>query len=183
MSEPVDLTSLLLPAEWTLEELENEARRVYFQDLVPNPPKLAVLRGISDLPVVVTNTEGAFKHFFGESEGWASYHHQKTGRLDSERLRRVQWIRPVLEMRVKGIKIYVNNHSMKPRGYGRDEEIERKRIYVVTQKGLIYFASLKYLNIGKDSEHLVLTTAYEPDGGWLRDMLKKHGTICLFPPA
>jgi len=50
MSEPVDLTSQLLPAKWTLGELEKEARRVYFGDLVPNPPKLAVLRGFLIYP-------------------------------------------------------------------------------------------------------------------------------------
>ena len=38
MSTPVDLKSLLLPDDWTDEQIEAEARRIYFEDLVPNPP-------------------------------------------------------------------------------------------------------------------------------------------------
>ena len=177
MSEPVDLNSIILPAKMSLEELEKEARRVYFEELVPNPPKLyeaPAMRAFQNLPLEITNSEGAFKHLFGESEGWSSYHHSKTGRLDKERLRRVNWIRPVLETRVKKLAIYVNNHSMKPREYGTPSKPEKKRLYIVTQTGLLYFASLKYLNTS-----MVLTTAYEPDGKWLRETLKKHGTSLL----
>ncbi|MGA2871428.1 MAG: hypothetical protein ABSF34_19980, partial [Verrucomicrobiota bacterium] len=35
---PVDLNTLLLPADWTPEQLETEARRIYFHDLAANPP-------------------------------------------------------------------------------------------------------------------------------------------------
>lgn len=177
MNEPVDLDGLLLPADWPLEDLEKEARRVFFEELVPNPPAIPAIRGISDLPLEITNSEGSFLHLFGKSEGWASYHHSKTDELDPERLRRVKWIRPVLEMRVKGTKIYVNNHSMKPREYGTHASSERKRLYIVTQTGLIYFISLKYLE-----KSLVLTTAFTPDGRWVRESIKKHGTVLLFPP-
>ena len=181
MSEFENLESLLLPSDWPLEQLEEAARRVYFEDLVPNPPKLAVLRGISDLPLEITNSEGAFQKIFGESEGWASYHHKKTGNLDTERLRRVQWIRPVLEMRAEKTKIYVNNHSMKPRAYGQQARKEKKRLYIVTQTGLLYFVSLKYLEKDRVEKSLVLTTAFAPDGQWVREMPKKHGTTLLFP--
>ena len=39
MNEPVDLQTLLLPADWTLEQLEAETRKVYFEDLSKNPPQ------------------------------------------------------------------------------------------------------------------------------------------------
>jgi len=45
VSEPVDLKTLLLPLDWPLEQLEAEARRVYFQNLVPNPPRRPSFRG------------------------------------------------------------------------------------------------------------------------------------------
>jgi hypothetical protein len=176
VSELVDLPGLLLPADWSLKEMEKEARRVYFEELVPNPPALAVVRGMDNLPLEVTGSEGSFRHLFGKSEGWASYHHSKTGELDVERMRRVHWIRPVLEMRAKGTRIYVNNHSMKPREYGTRDSAEKKRLYIVTQTGLIYFISLKYLE-----KSLVLTTAFEPDGRWARETVKKRGTTLLFP--
>lgn len=177
MSEPVDLNSIILPEDMPLVELEKEARRVYFEELVPNPPKLyeaGTMSGFQSLPLEITNSEGAFKKIFGESEGWASYHHSKTGQLDPARLRRVYWIRPVLETRVKKLAIYVNNHSMKPREYGARTKPEKKRLYVVTQTELLYFASLKYLE-----SSMVLTTAFEPEGRWLRETLKKHGTSLL----
>lgn len=161
-----------------MEVLVKEARRVYFQELVPKPPVLAVIPGVSNLPLQITNSEGAFLHLFGESEGWASYHHRKTGELDPERLRRVNWIRPVLEMRAKGTKVYVNSHSMKPRAHRVGAKEEKKRLYVVTQTGLIYFISLKYLE-----KSLVLTTAFTPDGRWMRESIKKHGTVRVYPPA
>jgi hypothetical protein len=92
-------------------------------------------------------------------------------------MRRVNWIRPVLEMQAKGTKIYVNNHSMNPREFGPRKRFEKKRLYVVTQTGLLYFISLKYL-----PKSLVLTSAFEPTGRWVREMVKKHGTTLLFPP-
>jgi hypothetical protein len=65
----VDLNSLLLPPDWSLEQLETQARRVYFEELVPNPPVLAIIRGIENRPLEITNNESAFQHLFGESEG------------------------------------------------------------------------------------------------------------------
>ena len=178
MSEFVDLHDLLLPEEWSLEELEKETRRVYFEELVPNPPTIAILRGIDNLPLQITNSEEAFQKIFGKTEGWTSYHHHKTGELDPERMCCVRWIRPVLEMKAKGTVIYVNNHSMKPREYGSRGNVEKKRLYIVTQTGLMYFISLKYLE-----KSLVMTTAYEPDGRWVREMIKKHGTVRIYPTA
>jgi len=163
---PVDLNSLLLPTNWSPDQLAAEARRVYFQELVTNPPRLAVFPWLGGLPLEVTNTEG-----------WVSYHHQRTGELDPERLRRVNWIRPVLEMRAAKTKIYVNSHSMKPREFGPKARAERKRLYIVTQSSLLYFISLKYLE-----KSLVLTTAFPPTGRWLREMQQKHGTTLLGPP-
>jgi hypothetical protein len=172
----VDLNCLLLPPDWSVEQLEKEARRVYFEELVPHPPTLPSIRGIETFSLEITNSDGSFRHLFGLSKGWASYRHSKTGDLDRERMRRVNWVRPVLEMKAAGTKIYVNQHAMKPREFGPRANIEKKRLYVVTQPGLQYFISLKYL-----AKSLVLTTAFEPDGRWLREMLKKHGTTLLFP--
>ena len=168
---------MLLPADWTPEQLEAEARRVYFQELVANPPTLAAFPWLAGMPLEVTNTEGAFKKIFGETEGWVSYHHRPTGEFDPERLRRVNWIRPVLEMRAANTKIYVNSHSMKPREFGPRARAERKRLYIVTQTDLLYFISLKYLE-----KSLVLTTAFPPTKPWLRQMKENHGTTLLGPP-
>ena len=96
---------------------------------------------------------------------------QRTGRL-----RRVRWIRPVLELRVPKTKIYVNSHSMKPREHGPRAHVEKKRLFITTGTGLLYFISLVYIEHG-----LALGTAFEPDGRWLREMLKKHGTVQLSP--
>jgi hypothetical protein len=172
----VDLHKLLLPAEWKQDAVEQEARRIYFDELVPNPPALPCIKGLENLPLEITNSEGAFKHIFGESKGWASYSHSKTGALDVERMRRVRWIRAVLELEAKGTKIYVNYHSMNPREHGDRVADEKKRIYVVTQTGLLYFISLKYL-----PNSFVLTSAFEPEGRWVREMVKKHGTTLLWP--
>jgi hypothetical protein len=172
----VELPQLLLPANWQADALEKEARRVYFEELVPNAPILPEIKGMENLPLQITNSEGAFQHIFGESEGWTSYRHSKTGALDVERLRRVRWIRPVLELQAKGTKIYVNAHSMKPREHGQKLSDDRKRLYIVTQTGLLYFIGLKYL-----PKSFVLTTAFEPEGRWIRETIKKHRTTLLWP--
>jgi hypothetical protein len=172
----VELEELLLPAEWEPDAVEKEARRIYFEELVKNPPTLPGIKGMQNLPLEITNSEGAFRHIFGESKGWTSYQHSKTGALDLQRMRRIHWIRAVLELQAKGIKIYVNNHSMKPREYGYRSSVEKKRLYIVTQSGLLYFISLKYL-----AKSLVLTTALEPEGRWIREMVKRHGTTLLWP--
>ncbi len=165
MSEPVDLKSLLLPEDWTLAQLEAEARKVYFEDLVVNPPQTPEFNWLEKRTIIIANSEGGFQKIFGESEGWASYSHQKTGNLDVERLRRARWIRPVLELRSRKTKIYVNNHSMKPRQYGPKTWQEKKRIFITLGKELIYFISLVYTEHG-----LALGTAFPPDGEWLRKM-------------
>jgi hypothetical protein len=172
----IDLHELLLPADWQQNAIEQEARRIYFEELVPKPPILPEIKGMENLPLEITNSEGAFRHIFGESKGWTSYCHSKTGALDSERMRRIHWIRAVLELKAKGIKIYVNYHSMKPREHGDRVSDEKKRIYVVTQTGLLYFISLKYL-----PKSFVLTSAFTPEGRWVREMQKKHGTTLLWP--
>jgi len=172
----IDLEGLLLPADWPGDAVEKEARRIYFEELVPNPPILPEIKGMQNLRLEITATEGAFKHIFGESEGWTMYHHSKTGALDVERMRRIRWIRAVLELQVKGTKIYVNYHSMKPREHGDRVSDEKKRIYVVTRSGLLYFVSLKYL-----PKSFVLTSAFEPEGRWIREMLRKHQTTLLWP--
>jgi len=176
VSEPVDLKTLLLPANWTPAQLEAEARRVYFQDLAVHPPETPPFPWLEKRTLIIAGTEGGFQKIFGETEGWAGYSHQKTGRLDLERMRRVRWIRPVLEMRVPKTKIYVNSHSMKPREYGPNARVEKKRLFITIATGLLYFISLVYTEHG-----LALGTAYAPDGQWLREMLKKHGTTLLGP--
>lgn len=177
MNEPVDLRALLFPAEWTPERLEAEARRVYFKDLAPNPPQTPDFPWLERRMLTIAGTEGGFQKIFGESVGWASYSHRKTGRLDVERLRRARWIRPVLEMRVPKTKIYVNSHSMRPREYGPGARVDKRRLFITTGPGLLYFISLVYTEHG-----LALGTAFPPDGQWLREMTKKHGTTLLGPP-
>jgi len=172
----VDLKSLLLPEDWNPDQLEAEARKVYFEDLVVNPPQTPDFKWLEKRTIIIANSQGGFQKIFGESSGWASYSHQKTGNLDVERMRRARWIRPVLEMRVPKTKIYVNNHSMKAREYGSQTRPDRKRLFVTTDTGLLYFISLVYIEHG-----LALSTAFEPDGQWLREMLKKHGTTMLSP--
>ena len=176
---PVNLKTLLLPDNWTMAQLEAEARKVYFEDLVPNPPQSPIYRWLETLPLTIANTEGGFQKVFGETTGWAQYHHNKTGALDKERLRRVKWIRPVLEMRAPKTKIYVSNHSMKPRQFGPKAKKERKRLFVTTGVEVLYLISLVYID---DDTRLALATAYAPtDGGRFRDMLKQHGTTLLGP--
>ena len=172
----MDLKTLLLPADWSPEQLEVEARQVYFQDLVPKPPQTPDFPWLEKRTLIIAGTEGGFQKIFGKSAGWAGYSHRKTGELDVGRLRRVLWIRPVLEMRVPKTKIYVNSHSMKPREHGPRAHLEKKRLFITTGTGLLYFISLVYIEHG-----LALSTAFEPDGQWLREMLKKHGTVQLSP--
>jgi hypothetical protein len=161
----VDLTQILLPADWTLEQLEAEARRIYFKDLAVNPPQTPAFPWLEKRKLIVSATEGGFQKIFGKTTGWTQYQHKKTGELDPERLRRVMWIRPVLEMRVPKTKIWVNNHSMKARQYGPRAQQEKKRIFIALGKELSFFISLVYTEYG-----LALGTAFEPDGEWLRKM-------------
>jgi len=172
----VDLKTLLLPAEWSPEQLEQEARRVYFDDLAPSPPQTPSFHWLEKRTLEIAGTEGGFRKIFGEVEDWAAYSHRKTGRLDVERMRRAPWIRPVLEMRARKTKIYVNSHSMKPREHGPRAHGDKKRLFVTTGNGLLYFISLVYLE-----RSLALSTAFEPDGQWLRETLRKHGTTLLGP--
>ncbi len=161
----MDLNTLLLPADWTPEQLETDARRIYFADLAANPPITPDFPWLEKRTLIIAGTEGGFLKIFGKTTGWSQYRHQKTGELDPERLRRAPWIRPVLEMRVPKTKIYVNNHSMKPRQFGPKATQEKKRIFVTLDKGLSYFISLVYTEHG-----LALGTAFPPDGEWLRRM-------------
>ena len=162
---PVDLNALLLPSGWTPEQLETEARRIYFEDLATNPPVTPDFPWLEKRTLIIAGTEGGFLKIFGKTTGWSQFQHQKTGELDPERLRRAPWIRPVLEMRVPKTKIYVNSHSMKPRQFGPKATQEKKRIFVTLDKGLSYFISLVYTEHG-----LALGTAFPPDGEWLRKM-------------
>jgi hypothetical protein len=162
---PVDLNTLLLPANLTPEQLEAEARRIYFEDLAANPPVTPDFSWLEKRTLIIAGTEGGFLKIFGKTTGWSQFQHRKTGELDPERLRRAPWIRPVLEMRVPKTKIYVNNHSMKPRQFGPKASQEKKRIFVTLDKGLSYFISLVYTEHG-----LALGTAFPPDGEWLRKM-------------
>lgn len=166
MNEPVDLQTLLLPADWTLEQLEAEARKVHFEDLAKNPPQTPEFSWLEKRTLIVAGTEGGFQKVFGQTIGWSQYRHRKTGILDVARLRRAHWIRPVLEMRVPKTKIYMNHHSMKPREFGPRARQEKKRVFVTLGKGLSYFISLVYTEHG-----LALGTAFEPDGEWLRKTL------------
>ena len=172
---PVDLNQLLLPADWTKEQLEAEARRIYFEDLLPNPPQTPLFTWLDNLALIIRETEGAFQKIFGKTVDWSGYAHHKTGELDLERLRRAPWIRPVLEMRVKKTQIYVNNHSMAAREHTGGPSKEKKRLFITTG-GLLYFISLVYIDGG-----LALSTAFPPDGQWLREVLNKHGTTRLGP--
>ena len=165
MQPTVDLKQLLLSADWTLAELETAARKIYFEDLAANPPKTPKFHWLENRTLVIAGTEGGFQKVFGKTEGWQQFRHEKTGELDPERLRRAPWIRPVLEMRVPKTKIYVNNHSMKPRQYGSKSKPEKKRIFITLGKEVIYFISLVHPDHG-----LALGTAFPPDGEWLRKM-------------
>lgn len=165
---PVDLTQLLLPAGWSSEQLEVEARKIYFEDLATNPPQIPEFKWLEKRTLIIAGTEGGFQKIFGETEDWWQHAHKRTGELDVERLRRVRWIRPVLEMRVPKTKIYVNNHSMKPRQFGPKARQEKKRIFITLGKEVAYFISLVYTDHG-----LALGTAFPPDGEWLREMQAK----------
>ncbi len=161
----MELKQLLLPANWPLEQLEAEARKIYFEDLAANPPLTPECKWLEKRTLIIAGTEGGFQKVFGKTTGWSQYRHQKTGELDSERLRRAPWIRPVLEMRVPKTSIYVNNHSMKPRQFGPQARQEKKRIFITLGKEVIFFISLVYTEHG-----LALGTAFPPDGEWLRKM-------------
>ena len=178
MSTPVDLLSLLPPDDWTDDQIETEARRIYFDELVPNAPVIPLCAWLQPMTVTIANTEGGFQKIFGESEGWAGYAHRKTGRLSLARMQCAAWIRPVLELRAPKTKVYVNQHSLKPREFVPGEKPKKNRIFVTTGKGLLYFISLVYV----DDTTLALATAFEPDGEWLRKTLKKDGTALLGPP-
>lgn len=164
----VDLKQLLLPADWSLAQLEAEARRIYFQDLAVNPPVTPDFKWLDKRTLIISGTEGGFQKVFGKTTGWSRYQHQKTGELDPERLRRAAWIGPVLEMRAPKTQIYVNNHSMGPRQYGPSAQKEKKRVFITLGSEVIYFISLVYTEHG-----LALGTAFPPDGQWLRDMKAK----------
>jgi hypothetical protein len=178
VSAPVDLLSLWPPEDWTDDQIEAEARRIYFDDLVPNPPVIPAVAWLQPTTITVANSEGGFQKIFGESAGWAGYSHHKTGRLSVARMQCAAWIRPVLELRVPKTKVYVNHHSLKPREFVPGQKPKKNRIFVTTGKNLLYFISLVYV----DETTLALATAYEPDGEWLRKTLKKDGTSLLGPP-
>jgi hypothetical protein len=165
---PGDLKTLLLPEDWTIEQLEKEARRIYFDDLVQRPPVTPAYHWLEDRTIIINDSEGGFWKIFGRTKGWATFQHKKTGELDRERLRRASWIRPILEMRAPKTKIYVNNHSMKPREFGPRQRQEKKRIFITLGKDVLYFISLVYTDHG-----LALGTAFAPDGEWLREMQRK----------
>ena len=171
---PVDLKALLLPTDWPLAQLEAAARKIYFEDLAVNPPLTPEFKWLEKRTLIIAGTEGGFQKVFGKTTGWSQYHHEKTGELDHERLRRAPWIRPVLEMRVPKTKIYVNNHSMKPRQFGPKARQEKKRIFITLGKEVIFFISLVYTEHG-----LALGTAFPPDGEWLRKM--QAGSTLLGP--
>jgi hypothetical protein len=177
VSTSVDLKSLLLPADWSFAQIEAEARRIYFCDLVPNPPITPACAWLERYGLIVPDSEGGFRRIFGETEGWAAFAHRRTGRLSIERMRRAPWIRPVLELKVPKTKVYVNRHCMGPREYGPAATGKRNRIFVTTGDHLLYFISLVYTEHG-----LALATAFEPDGQWLRRILRSHGTSPLGPP-
>lgn len=164
-SPPVDLKQLLPPSDWSLAQLEAAARKIYFEDLAVNPPQTPGFSWLEKRTLIIAGTEGAFVKIFGKTTGWSQYQHQKTGELDPERLRRASWIRPVLELRAPKTRIYVNNHSMKPRERGPRTRQEKKRIFITLGKEVIYFISLVYTEHG-----LALGTAFPPDGEWLRKM-------------
>lgn len=155
----------MLPATWPLDQLEAEARKIYFEDLVANPPITPEFKWLEKRTLIIAGTEGGFQKVFGKTEGWSKFQHKKTGELDPERLRRAPWIRPVLELRAPKTMIYKNNHSMKPREYGSMARKESKRIFITLSKEVIFFISLVYTEHG-----LALGTAFPPDGAWLRKM-------------
>lgn len=104
MNKPVDLQTLLLPWDWKPDQLETEARQIYFEDLVLNPPQTPEFSWLEKRTLIIAGTEGGFQKLFGKTTGWSQYRHQVTGELDLERMRRARWIRPVLEMRVPKTK-------------------------------------------------------------------------------
>jgi hypothetical protein len=179
VSTPVDLLALLPPEDWTDEQIEKEARRIYFDDLVPHPPVIPVCSWLEAKHVVVAPTEGGFQKIFGETEGWTGYSHRKTGRLSLARMQCAAWIRPALELRVPKTKVYTNQHSLKPREFVPGEKPKKNRIFVTTGVDVLYFISLVYVS----DDTLALATAFEPEGKWLRETLKKSGTALLGPPA
>jgi hypothetical protein len=178
VSEPIDLKSLVLPEDWTPDRIEAEARRIYFDDLVPLPPVVPACLWLETKAIIVAPTEGGFRKIFGETEGWAGYSHSKTGQLSIARMRRAPWIKPVLELRVPKTKVYVNQHTLGPREFRPGVKPKKNRIFVTTGIDLLYFISLVHV----DDKTLALATAFEPDGQWLRETLKKSGTSLLGPP-
>jgi len=118
-------------------------------------------------------TEGGFQKVFGKSVGWTGYSHRKTGELAVERLRRVQWIRPVWKCAFPNQNLRQQPLHEAPRERPACPR-RKKRLFITTSTGLLYFISLVYIEHG-----LALGTAFEPDGQWLREMLKKHGTMQL----
>lgn len=172
----MDLEPLLLPSHLTDEQLEAEARRIYFDDLAVNPPVIPDVQWLNKLHVHVNPVEGALK-LFAETTGWTEYSHRRTGRLCPKRMRRAAWIRPVLELKVPKTKIYSNNHAMGPREFVPGQKPKKNRVFITTNCGL-YFISLVWLS----DTSLVLATAFEPDGQWVRQMQKRDGTVLLGPP-
>lgn len=172
------LPDLLLPDTLTDAELEAAARKIYFEELVPHPPVIPARPWLIPMRIVVAPTEGGFQKLFGKTDGWTGYAHRRTGELCRHRMRRAPWIKPVLELAVAKTKVYVNNHTLGPREFMPAQKPKKNRIFVTTGAHLLYFISLVYIDDGT----LALATAFEPDGQWLRGMLKKHGTTCLGPP-
>jgi len=179
VNTPVDLKALLLPEDWTDEQIEAEARRIYFDELVPNPPVIPACSWLEPKLITVAPTEGGFQKIFGETEGWAGYSHRKTGRLSLARMQCAGWIRPILELRVPKTKVYTNQHSLGPREFVPGVKPKKNRIFVTTGVNVLYFISLVYVS----EDTLALATAFEPEGKWLRETLKKSGTALLGPPA
>jgi len=173
----MDLSPLLMPDDWTDDQLEAEARRIYFDDLATSPPVIPEVPWMIKLPVEVSGTEGGFRKIFEETEGWAGYSHRKTGRFCRKRMRRAAWIRPVLELKVPKTTVYANNHTMGPREFTPGQKPKRNRVFLTTNSGL-YFISLVWVS----ETSLALATAFEPDGEWVRKMKKKDGTVLLGPP-
>lgn len=172
---PFDLNAALLPADMSGAALEDEARKIYFDDLVPNPPQTPAFAWLSQHVTTIANSEGGFRKIFGLSEKSGSGYHKTTG-LCRDRMRHVHWLRPIIEMRAPKTKVYVNNHTM---GEWGDKRPPRKRLFVTTGVGFEYLISQVYLEDGS----LALSTAFPvKDFKWLRNTLKDRNTILMGPP-